>query len=58
MQQITCGFLELSKCNSDFFISWGHLEKRAKEKKNLFKNFLKIIKFNLMLLSHYLIALN
>lgn len=41
MQQITCGFLELSKCNSDLFISWGHLEKEQKKRKNYLKTFLK-----------------
>lgn len=50
----------MPKCNSDNFISWGHLEKRE-QKKNIFNNFLKIINLrssNLMPLSHYLIALN
>lgn len=49
----------MSKCNSDHFISWGHLKKE--QKKNIFNNFLKIINLrssNLMPLSHYLIALN
>lgn len=49
----------MPKCNSNHFISWGHLEK--KQKKNIFNNFLKIINLrssNLMPLSHYLIALN
>lgn len=53
-------FKKMPKCNSDHFISRGHLEKR-KQKKNIFNNFLKIINLcssNLMPLSHYLIALN
>lgn len=41
MQQITCGFLELSKCNSDFLFHGDTWKKEQKKRKIYLKTFLK-----------------